>query len=157
MYQQHNLKFQDFFCQIRTEIMTVIDLITLNNHVIQFLLSIDDFDITYVMRFNKQCHYINQLQFWHFAKIWNQDIYMFSVIHYHIKIKHDSLSIDKLLKTSDENHVKKSDLFFYIKKMLITIFYNICIFLRLINSIWNTAADIVSDFNNKLLTQLKHQ
>ena len=60
---------------------------------------------------------------------------MFFIIHYHIKIKHDDLLIDKLFKISDKNYVKKSDLFFYIKKISIIIFYNICIFLKLINSI----------------------
>ena len=150
------MKFQDFFCQIRTEIMTVINLIILNNYVIQFLLSVNDFDITCVIRFNKQCYHINWLQFQCFVKIWNQNIYMFLVIHYHIKIKHDSLLIDKLLKILNKNHVKKSDLFFYIKKMLIIIFYNICIFLKLINSVWNMIADIISNFNDKLLTWLKY-
>ena len=115
--------------------MTATDLIMLNNYIIQFLLSIDDFDITCMTRFNKQYHHINQLQFQYFVKIQNQDIYMFLIIHYYIKIKHDSLLIDKLLETSDKDHVKKSDLFLYIKKMSIIIFYNICIFLRLINNI----------------------
>ena len=125
------MKFQDFFHWIRMKIMTATDLIILNNHIIQSLLSVDNFDITYVIRFNKWYHHINQLQFQCFAKIWNQDIYIFLVIHYHIKIKHDSLLIDKLLEILNENHVKKSDLFFYIKKMLIIIFYNICIFFEI--------------------------
>ena len=76
---------------------------------------------------------------------------MFFIIHYCIKIKHDDLSIDKLLETSNENHVKKSDFFFYIKKMSITILYNICTFLKLINNVQDTAADIISDLNSKLL------
>ena len=135
MCQQYDLKFQDFFYWIKAEIMIVIDLIILNNHVIQSLFSIDDFDITCMTRFNKWCYYINQLQFWYFAKIQNQDIYMFLIIHYHIKIKHDSLLINKLLKILNKNHVKKSNLFFYIKKMSITILYNICISLKLINNI----------------------
>ena len=137
--------------------MTAADLIILNKHVIQSLFSIDNFDITCMTRFNKQCHHINWLQFWCFVKIQDQNIYMFSVIHYHTKIKHDDLLINKLLETSNKNHIKKSDLFFYIKKMLIIIFYNICIFLKLINSVWNTVADIVSDFNDKLSIQLKYQ
>ena len=82
---------------------------------------------------------------------------MFSIIYYCIKIKHDDLLIDKLLETLNENYVKKSDLFFYIKKMLIIIFYNNCTFLRLINNVWDMIADIIFDFNNKLLIQLKYQ
>ena len=131
--------------------MTVTNLIILNNHVIQSLLSVDDLDITCVTRFNKQHYHINQLQFQYFAETQNQNIYMFFIIHYHIKIKHDSLLIDKLLETSDKNHVKKSDLFFYIKKMLITILYNIYTFLKLINNAQDTIVNIISDFNNKLL------
>ena len=82
---------------------------------------------------------------------------MFLIIHYHTKIKHDDLLINKLLETSNKNHVKKSDLFLYIKEILITIFYNICTFLRLINSIQDIVANIISDLNNKLSIQLKYQ
>ena len=69
MCQQYDLKFQDLLHQIRTEIMTATDLTTLNNHVIQSLLLVDDFDITCVTKFNKQYHHINQLQFQYFAEI----------------------------------------------------------------------------------------
>ena len=82
---------------------------------------------------------------------------MFFIIYYHIKIKHDNLLINKLFKTSDEDHVKKSDLFLYIKKMLIIIFYNIYTSLRLINNVQDMIINIISDLNNKLLIQLKYQ
>ena len=61
-----------------------------------------------------------------------------------------------MLETLDENYIKKLDLFLYIKEMLITILYNICTSLRLINDVWDMAAGIVSNLNDKLLIQLKY-
>ncbi len=82
---------------------------------------------------------------------------MFSAIHYCTKIKHDGLLINKLLEILNENHVKKSGLFLYIKEMLIIILYNICTSLELVNSAWGMTVNIVSDPNSKLSIQLKYQ
>ena len=76
---------------------------------------------------------------------------MFLIIHYHTKIKHDDLLINKLLKTSDKDYIKKSSLFLYTKKILITILYNIYTSLKLVNNTQDIVINIISDSNNKLL------
>ena len=82
---------------------------------------------------------------------------MFPAIHYRTKVKHGGLPIDKLLETPDGDHAKGPGLFLYTKEMPITILYNICTPLGLVNGARGTAAGIVPDPNGKLLTRLKHQ
>ena len=77
---------------------------------------------------------------------------MFPAKYIHIKKVQDVLKIDELLATqNEEDTVKEPDLFLYTQEMSITIFFNICTSLELINEVRDTAADIVSDFNDKLL------
>ncbi len=59
------------------------------------------------------------------------------------------MKIDKLLVTQDESNVKEFGLFLYTQEMLITILYNICIPLKLINRAKGIIAEIISDFNDK--------
>ena len=81
---------------------------------------------------------------------YRQSIYIFPAKYIHIKKVHGVLKVDKLLVTQDrEDTVKEPDLFLYTQEMLITILFNTCISLGLINNTQGTAAGIVSDTNNK--------
>ena len=77
---------------------------------------------------------------------------MFLTKYIHIKKVQDVLKIDELLATqNEEDTAKEPDLFLYTQEMSITILFNICTSLELINEVRDTAADIVSDSNDKLL------
>ena len=77
---------------------------------------------------------------------------MFSAKYICIKKVQDVLKIDELLATQNgEDTAKEPGLFFYTQEMPIIIFFNICTSLELINEVRDTAADIVSDSNDKLL------
>ena len=77
---------------------------------------------------------------------------MFFIKYICIKKVQDVLKIDELLATqNEEDTAKEPDLFLYTQEIPITILFNICTSLELINEVRDTAADIVSDFNDKLL------
>ena len=77
---------------------------------------------------------------------------MFPAKYICIKKMQDVLKIDELLATqNEEDTAKEPDLFLYTQEMSITILFNICTSLELINEVRDTTADIVSDFNDKLL------
>ena len=85
-------------------------------------------------------------------KSYKQSIYVFLTTHICIKKVYDVLKVDKFLVIQDkEDKIKESDLFLYIQEILIIIFFNICTSLELINEVRETAAEIVSDFNNKFI------
>ena len=157
MRQQRDLKFQGLLRRARAGTMTAADLTTLNKHVIQSLPSVDGLDTTCVTRSNKRRHHINRLQLRRFAEARGQDIYVFPAIHYRTKVKRGGLLIDKLLETPDGDHAKGPGLFLYTKGMPITILYNSCTPLGLVNGARGMAAGIVPDPNGKLPIQLKYQ
>ena len=124
----------------------------LNKQMIQSLSLSQDLNSVCVTIFNKCCHHINQLQIQHFAETHEQSIYMSLTKYTHIKKVQDVLKIDELLATqNEEDTAKESDLFLYTQEMSITILFNICTSLELINEVRDTAADIVLNSNDKLL------
>ena len=157
MQQQKNLEFQNLFHWVRTETMTVADLIILNEQVTWSLSLCNDLDSVCVTRENSHWHHINQMQIWHFAEAWEQYIYVFSVSHSQIKVKYGSLKIDEILEIQDEEgKATESELFLYIYEMSITFLANICTSLKLINRVKDTAAEIVLHSDSKLLILLKY-
>jgi hypothetical protein len=86
----------------------------------------------------------------------SQDIYIFPTAHTRMKKKHCGLRIDNLLGTQDgEGTVKGPGVFLYMKGMPVTIFFNICTPLGLVNGDREIAAGIVLHPDGKLLfTQL---
>ena len=157
MWQQKNLEFQNLLHQVRTETMTVADLIILNEQVTQSLSLCNDLDSVYVTRENSCQHHINQMQIRHFAEAWEQYIYVFSADHLWIKVKYESLKINEILEIQDEeDKATEPELFLYTHEMPITLLVNICTSLKLINKAKDTAAGIVLHSDSKLLILLEY-
>ena len=105
-----------------------------------------------VSRANQCHHHINRLQIRRFAEARAQDIYVFPTAHSRTKRVQGSLKIDNLLGTQDgEGTAKGPGLFLYTRGMLVTILYNICTALGLVNGAKGIAAGIVLDPNSKPL------
>ena len=86
-----------------------------------------------------------------FAEARGQDIYVFPAGHTRTKKKHHGLRIDNLLGIQDgEGTAKGPGLFLYTKGMPITVLFNICTPLGLVNGARGTAAGIVTDPDGKL-------
>jgi hypothetical protein len=86
-----------------------------------------------------------------FAEARGQDIYVFPAGHTRTKRKQRGLPIDLLLRTQDgDGNAKGPGLFLYTQGMPITILYNICTPLGLVNGARGTAAGIVPDPDGRL-------
>jgi hypothetical protein len=157
MRQQHDLAFQALLHRARAGAMTRADLAELNKHVIQSLPPVNGVDSVCVTRFNKLRHLINRLQIRQFAKTRGQDIYVFPATHSRIKNGHGGVRIDELLETQEGKHAKGPGLFLYTQGMPITILYNSCTPLGLVNGARGTAAGVVLHPHSKLPTRLMNQ
>ena len=105
-----------------------------------------------VTRTNRRRHHINRLQMQRFAKARAQDVYVFLAAHSRTKSTKGGLRIDELLGIQDgEGTAKGPGLFLYTRGMPVTILYNICTPLGLVNGAKGTAAGIVLDPKSKQL------
>ena len=152
MQQRDDLEFQNLLHQARAGTMTAADVTTLNGQVTQSLYLGNGLDSVCVSRANQHHHHINQLQIRHFTEARAQDIYVFPAAHSHTKRVQGNLKIDNLLGTQDgEGTAKGPGLFLYTRGMPVTILYNICTALGLVNGAKGIAAGIVLDPNSKPL------
>ena len=151
MRQHDDLEFQALLHRARAGTITTADVDVLNSRVIQSLPQYDGLDSVCVTRTNKRRHHINRLQMRRFAEARGQDIYVFPAGHTRTKKKHHGLRIDDLLGIQDgEGTAKGPGLFLYTKGMPITVLFNICTPLGLVNGARGTAAGIVTDPDGKL-------
>jgi hypothetical protein len=151
MRQHDDPEFQGLLRRARAGTITAADVDALNAQVVQSLPAWDGLDSVCVTRSNKRRHHINRLQIRRFAEARGQDIYVFPAAHTRTKKKHRGLRVDELLGTQDgEGTAKGPGLFLYTKGMPVTILFNICTPLGLVNGARGTAAGIVSDPDGKL-------
>jgi PIF1-like helicase len=151
MRQHDDPDFQRLLHRARTGTITTADVSALNERVMQSLPPCDGLDSVCVTRTNKRRHLINRLQMRRFAQARDQDIYVFPGGHTRTKRKQRGLPIDLLLRTQDgDGNAKGPGLFLYTQGMPITILYNICTPLGLVNGARGTAAGIVPDPNGTL-------
>ena len=112
----------------------------------------DGIDSVCVTRINTRHHHIIQLLIRHFAKARAQDVYIFPATHSRTKSAKGGLRVDELLGIQDgEGTAKGPGLFLYTRGMPVTILYNICTPLGLVNGAKGTAAGIVLDPKSKQL------
>jgi hypothetical protein len=148
MRQQGDLEFQALLQRARAGTMTAADVDTLNKQVSP-ILPLGGLDTVCVTRSNQRRHHINRLQTRRFAEARGQDIYVFPASHSRTKKTHGSLRIDELLATQDGGSAKGPGLFLYTQGMPITVLYNTCTPLGLVNGARGIAAGIVPDPNGK--------
>jgi hypothetical protein len=151
MRQQQDLEFQKLLHRARAGSMTAADVKTLNQRVCQSLPLGRGLDCVCVTRSNRLRHHINRLQIRRFAEARTQDIYVFPARHSRTKKVHGCLRIDELLETQDGGNVTGPGLFLYTRDMPITLLYNVCTALGLVNGARGTAAGIVPDPNGEHL------
>jgi len=163
MRQREDLEFQNLVHRARAGMLTATDVATLNKRVIQSLPLGDDLESVCVTRTNQLRHHINRLQIQRFAEIRGQDIYVFPAKHHRTKKrklgkqkKSDrDLTVDKLLETQDgEGEAKGPGLLLYTQGMPITVLYNICTPLGLVNGAKGTVAGIVPHPDGKFSISL---
>jgi hypothetical protein len=151
MRQHDDTEFQGLLRRARAGTITAADVDALNAQVIQSLPAWNRLDSVCVTRSNKRRHHINRLQIRRFAEARGQDIYVFPAAHTRTKKKHRGLRVDELLGTQDgEGTAKGPGLFLYTKGMPVTILFNICTPLELVNGARGIAAGIVSDPDGNL-------
>jgi ATP-dependent exoDNAse (exonuclease V) alpha subunit len=152
MRQRGDLEFQDLLHRAREGTMTEADVTALNGRLTQSLPLGDGLESVCMTRANQRRHHINRIQIRRFAEARAQDIYVFPAAHSRTKKVRGALKIDELLGTQDgEGSAKGPGLFLYTQGMPVTILYNVCTPLGLVNGAKGIAAGIVPDPNGKPL------
>lgn len=147
MRQHEDPEFQSLLRRARTGTMTTADVDMLNRRVTQTL-PLGGLDCVCVTKTNDRRHHINRVQIERFAEARAQDIYVFPATFSRTKMMHGGLRIDELLGIQDgQGNAKGPGLFLYTRGMPITILYNICTPLGLVNGARGIAAGIVPDPN----------
>jgi hypothetical protein len=151
MRQRDDQGFQALLHRARSGSTTMADMITLNGQVASQLPISNGLDTVCVTRLNRRRHMINRLQIMRFAKAQGQEVYIFPANHTRTQSRHNDLPIDHILGTQDgEGMAKGPGLFYYTAKMPISVLFNVCTPLGLVNGAIGIAEGVVVHPASKL-------